>query len=288
MSRLTDFITARVQPWADCAEQSQQLRLETRIDKGGVLTYHSVSHDTGGGVLEKIYDKENRLVRVIKRAGSSRSETFLCPDSGLRQRVNELSSMPDGNLISSDVIFMDQKRSSQVVTIFRQNGLLVRIIERETRGSMICFQGQTDYDVYGSPASTINQHIDTETGLLMHREQIHWLGEGKRAMTEHFYFDVSGNTARYAKTLHHFDGGVFSQEVQEFDPDTRKLARREMSAFDPAGRQTCLDVLSYNSQGEVRERLSTFFDSCGNPIITRKSKRQEQSAGPLFTQGRPV
>ncbi len=270
-----EFSTPLVQPLADSAKHDQQLRLETRIDKGGILTYHSVSHDTSGSVLEKVYDKENRLVRVIKRAGSSRAETFLDPNSGQRTRVNELASMPDGNLISSDIVFMDSKRSSQVVTIFRPNGLLVRIVERETRGSMITFQGQTDYDVHGAPASTINQHIDSETGLLMHREQIHWLGEGKRAMTEHLYFDVSGFTTRYTKTLHHFDGAVFSHEVQEFDGDTRKMTLRQMSAYDSDGRQTCLDVLCYNKRGEIRKRLSTFFDASGHPIVTRTSNNQD-------------
>lgn len=282
MTRVINTAMQSLQPAVESPGRGKNLRLETRIDRGGILTYHSLAHDTTGGVLEKVYDHDNRLVKVIKRSGNNKSETYIDPLSGQRTRVNELATMPDGNLISSDVVYYDQKRSSQVVTVFKQNGTLVRIIERETTGSMTTYQGQTDYDVHGGPATTISQHTDAESGLLMHREQIHWMGEGLRAMTEHFFFDVSGHTVRYQKTIHNSGGGVFSEEIQEFDPETQKIVRRELAAFDTDGRQTCLDVLCYSPEGKITERLSTFFDSCGNSIVTRKSNPTADSARSLF------
>lgn len=249
----------------------QQKNLEMRMDRGGALTYHSVAHDTTGGVLEKVYDKSNHLLKVIKCAGGSRSETYLDPQTGQRSRVNELATMPDGNLISSDIVYHCHDKSSQVVTILKQSGLLVRIVERETSGSVVTFQGQTEYDINGTPARTVNQHMDPQTSLLMHREQIHWMSEGLRAMTEHFYFDEAGNTLRYTKCIHYSDGSIFSEETQQFTAGTSKLVRREIAAFDVGGRQTCRDILQYAPDGEMLERQSTFFDGAGNAIITRKS-----------------
>ena len=219
MTQLPPSTTTFVRVPVEKLNGATDLRLETRIDRGGVLTYHSLSHDTTGGVLEKVYDSQNRLAKVVKRSGSSKSETHFEPATGQRTKVTELSTMPDGNMISSEVVFCDDNRSSQVVTVFRPNGLLVRIIERESKGSMLTFQGQTDYDVNGAPARTINQHTEADTGLLMHREQIHWMSEGQRAMTEHFFFDVSGHTVRYTKTIYHSVGGVFSEEIQQFDEE---------------------------------------------------------------------
>jgi len=283
MTKLPDIQDQTVRTPAECSDSNDSIRLETRIDRNGKLTYHSLSADTNGGVLEKVYDQENRLLKVIKRSGSSKSETFVDPHSGARTRVLELATMPDGNLASSDVIYYSSNRSSQVVTVFRPNGLLIRIIERELRGSMVTFQGQTDYDVNSHPVSTINQHIDPESGLLMHREQIHWLGEGQRAMTEHFYFDISGYTGRYVKILHNSGGAIFSEETQQFDPDTKKMVRRELAAFDLSGHQTCLDVLRYDLNGAVIERQSTFFDSSGKAIITRRSSGSDSTFESLLS-----
>jgi hypothetical protein len=281
MTKLQDTAMHMV-PAEQSPEKAKQLRLETRIDRCGILTYHSLAHDTTGGVLEKIYDHDNRLLKVVKRQGSGKSETYIDPATGQRTRVTELATMPDGNLINSDIVYHDHKKSSQIVTIFKQNGQLVRITERESRGSMVTFQAQTDYDVNGTPSRTINQHTDAESGLLMHRELIHWIGEGLRAMTEHFFFDVAGHTVRYTKSIHHSCGTIFSEETQLFDPDSQRLERRELAAYDSNGRQTCLDVLCYDGAGKLFERHSTFFDQKGNPIVTRKSNAAASKENSLF------
>src|SRR5579875_154773 len=251
--------------------QEQGLLLETRIDNEGVTTYHSVTPDATGGAIEKIYDQHKRPIKIIKRCGRNRAETFLDPETGRRTRVAEVATMPDGNLISSDTIFHDSARSSQIVTIFRPHGLLVRIIERESRGATVVFQGQTDYDVNGTPASSVNQHVDPASGKLVHREQIHWMGEGLRAMTEHTYFDAAGHTVRYIKVIHNSAGGPFSEETHTLDPATGKLSRRELISFAMEGIPNSADLLLYDQQGQICKRRSTFFDAEGNPLFTRDS-----------------
>lgn len=269
MNHLQDTASTNLPSPAASSALPHHLTMEKRIDLDGTITYHTVAHDLGGAVHEKIYDHAQRLIKIVKRAGNSRCETFLDPASGAPTKVNEISTMPDGNLISSDILCGEAGRRSQIVTIFRPDGQLVRITERQSNGSMVTYQGQTDYDVNGTPVVTINQHTDPESGLLMHREQIHWMGESMRAMTEHFYFDVAGSTQRYVKILHQSGGGPFSEETQEFEPATGNLVRRELLAFDQVGVQTCLDILCYGAKGEIVERQSTFFDASGRAVFSR-------------------
>ncbi len=243
------------------------LALQPHIDHAGQIIYHNSSKDARTGIItERIYDQYQRLVRVVKSLPGNRCETHYDGQSGQIKRTNEVSTMPDGNLICRDIVYSIPDRSSEIVTIISQAGHLLKIIERENIGSRCVFLGQTDYNTDGCPAVTINQHMSRETGELTHREQIQWLAEGQRAMTEHFYFAQSGLVSHYVKILHYATGGIFSEETQDFDSAIQKLSRRQLAAFSVEGHQTCLDVLYYSHDGQIKERQSTFFNFEGRPI----------------------
>lgn len=250
--------------------------MESRIGRDGKVTYRGIVTDCHTGITtETIYDANQRPIRIARRsAGGSSSEVHLDPETGKKRRQNELSRMPDGNTINRETVFLELNRSSEAVTVVGPSGTLAKIIERQHYGAKTTFQGETTYDLEGNPSQTINQHMEHDTGTLRHREHIQWVGEGQRAMTEHFHFTDNGMLARYVKALHYFNAGPFSEETHDFHPVSGHLRRRELVAYSPDGYQTCHDLLFYNPDGSVAERKSTFFDSFGNPIGVRNAGRE--------------
>ena len=81
-----------------------------------------------------------------------------------------------------------------------------------------------------------------------------------------FYFDQAGGLHKYTKVLFHAGAGPFIEETQIFDSQSQVLFKREVAAFDLSGKQTCLDVLTYDDDGDILERHSRFMDKDGKEI----------------------
>jgi len=250
--------------------EGQDLNLGTRIDRNGKTTYHVLTTDRRAGVfLEKVYDQDHHLIKLQKRSRGSRSETYFDTESGAVIRIFESSTLPDGSSLTKNIIYTGRDRSSEDVIVISPNGELVRRVEREHVGMRTVFQGQTEYNCDGTPASTVNHRMDLATNRLVHREQIQWLSEQQRSLTEDFHFDHAGNLIKYSKVLYHPNSGPFLEETQEYDPANQSLTRREITGYSTGGKQTCIDTLTYNAAGEVTSRESIFFDENGNPIASR-------------------
>ncbi|HEY9868008.1 MAG TPA: hypothetical protein V6D08_02270 [Candidatus Obscuribacterales bacterium] len=250
--------------------------LDKKVEADGRVTYRCYAIDTTSGIsTETVYDEQCRPVRILKRSTTgSQAEVHLDPETGRRRRLSEVSKAPDGSTVSREVAYLDDDRQSEIVTILTARGLLGKLIERHHTGPRTTYQGETTYDSEGNPSQSINQHMQPGSGALVHREQIYWVREGQRAMTEHFHFNEVGMLTRYVKVLHYLHAGPFSEETQDFHPERGHLVRRELVAYSPDGFQTCLDVLFYAEDGSVAERKSTFFDCLGRPIAIRAAGRE--------------
>lgn len=252
------------------AKLASSEQVESRVERDGKVTFYSITREEQTGHLfERIYDENHRLEKIVKRGQGFKFEAYLDPITGDKKRTHEVTTAPDGNTVTTDIAYLPGKQNSQVITMTRPNGRIVRVLERQQFGVRTTYQSQTDYAPDGNPSQTICHHIDYETGHLMHTEQVHWLQEATRAMTEHFFFDFCGNVVRYTKILHYTSGGPFSEETQVFDSTTRKITRRELLAFSQDGQQTYVDVLHYDVHGLLQKRDSKFFDESGHPIAAR-------------------
>jgi len=263
MSQEPDYCLAELDP----RRSGQELSIGTRVDQSGKTTYHVVSSDKKAGVfLEKIYDQEHKLIQLQRRAPMSRSETSFDPNSGAVLRIFESASLPDGNSLTKEIEYHEGNRADEAVVVLAPSGELVRRVERRHYGLRTVYQGQTEYRGDGTPATTVNHFMDESTGRLVRREQIQWLREGQRLLSENFYFDRAGGLQKYTKVLYHAVAGPFIEETQIFDSQSQTLFKREVAAFDLAGKQTCLDVLTYDDDGEILERHSRFLDKEGKEI----------------------
>jgi hypothetical protein len=176
--------------------------------------------------------------------------------------------LPDGNSLTKEILYEGNERCNEAIIVVAPNGELVRRVERQHVGLRTTFQGQTEYNSDGTPATTVNHHMDESSGRLVRREQTQWLHEGQRLLNENFYFDQTGSLQRYSKVLYHATAGPFIEENQFYDGETQSLLKREIAAYDLQGTQTCMDVLTYGEEGEIRERSSRFFDKEGKEIAS--------------------
>lgn len=262
------------------ASPSPELNVGTRVDRNGKTTYHVSNRDRRLGVqIEKVFDQDENLIRISKKARQSQSDTYFDPDTGSVSRIYESSTLPDGSTLTKDIVYSTDERSSEAVIVVSANGELVRKVERLHAGLRMIFQGQTEYDADGIPATSVNHHMDLATGNLMHRQQIQWTGERSKSLTEDFYFNHNGILTRYVKVIYHADAGPFLEETQEFFVSTQQLRRREIAAYNIDGTRTCIDVLDYGESGRVVARNSTFFDQKGNAIATRKVGSAQEVPG---------
>jgi hypothetical protein len=263
MSQEPDYCLAELDP----RRSGQELSMGSRTDQNGKLTYFVTTRDRKAGVLlEKIYDQERKLLQLKRRAPGSRSETTFDPNTGAVLQIFESMLLPDGNSLTKDIVYRQENRAEEAVIVVGPNGELVRRVERRHLGLRTVYQGQTEYRPDGAPATTVNHYMDESTGRLIRREQTQWQSEGQRLLSENFYFDQAGGLHKYTKVLYHAGAGPFIEETQVFDSQSQTLFKREVAAFDLSGKQTCLDVLTYDDDGDILERHSRFMDKDGREI----------------------
>lgn len=242
----------------------------TRIDLNGKTTYHVLTSDRKVGFfVEKVYNDKQNLVRIVKRSKNSRSETDFAPDSGDVVRIFEASSLPDGNAMTKEIVYAHE-RSTETIVIVTPEGDLKRTVQRESVGIRTLHQGQTDYKPNGNPSVTINHTMDPKNGKLAHREQIRWLKDGQRALTEHFFFNASGAVSKYTKILYHACGGPFLEETHRYGP-TGHMLRREIIQYNPTGVQTAADLTMYDEKCDIIQRSTTYYDHRGAAVATHSA-----------------
>ncbi len=251
-------------------EEWDEIDVGTRIDLNGKTTYHVLTSDRKVGYfVEKVYNEQQDLVRIVKRGKNSRSETDFSAGSGDVVRIFEANTLPDGNSMTKEIVYLDD-RSTETVIVISPDGELIRTVQRESVGIRTLSQGQTDYKQSCVPSLTINHTMDPKTGKLIHREQVRWLKDGQRALTEHFYFGDSGAAIKYTKVLYHASGGPFLEETHRYGPDGN-LLRREIIQYNPTGVQTAADLTMYDDDGEIVQRSTTYYDHRGAAVTNHSS-----------------
>ncbi|HEY9711930.1 MAG TPA: hypothetical protein V6C72_00595 [Chroococcales cyanobacterium] len=267
----SDDCSLSVEP-DDCWRQTD---LGTRIDRNGKTTYHVLTSDRRAGVFfEKVFDQDHNLLRIQKRSRSSTSESHFDTASGALKRIFESSTLPDGNSMTKELVYREpysSNASDESVIVISPNGELVRRVEREHVGSRTVFQGQTEYNLDGTPATTVNHHMDQASGRLLRREQIQWHSEGHRSLAETFHFNMAGALVKYSKVLYHSGAGPFLEEIVVYDSQGQTIAKREIVSYSFEGQRTSRDILTYSYVGEILERKTIFFDGTGKAVATRQS-----------------
>ncbi len=240
-------------------EEWSEIDVGTRIDLHGKTTYHALTSDRRVGYfVEKVYNDKHNLVRIIKRGKQSRSETDFDPETGDAIRMFESSRLADGNSMTKEIVYRDD-RSRETVAVVSGDGDLIRTVQREFAGIRTIFQGQTDYKSCGIPQTTINHKMDPDTGRLISREQIRWLKDGQRALTETYQFNARGAVSVYTKVLYHATGSPFIEEIHRYG-ESGHMLRREIMQLSPDGIQTSADITMYDEGGEIIERSTTYYD----------------------------
>lgn len=251
-------------------DEWNEVDVGTRIDLNGKTTYHVLTSDRKVGFfVEKVYNDKQNLVRIIKRGRNSRSETDFAPDTGDVVRIFEASSLPDGNSMTKEIVYSND-RSTETIVVVGPDGDLKRTVQRESVGIRTLHQGQTDYKQNGVPSITINHTMDPKTGKLSHREQIRWLKDGQRASTEHFFFSSIGAVSKYTKILYHACGGPFLEETHRYGQSGHML-RREIIQYNPEGVQTAADLTMYDEKNEIIQRSTTYYDHRGAAVATHSA-----------------
>lgn len=255
----------------DPNQKWNEIDVGTRIELNGKTTYHVLTSDRRVGYfVEKVYNDRQNLVRIIKRGRNSRSETDFDHETGDVVRIFEASNMPDGNSTTKELVYSGESATETVVVV-GPAGELKRTVQRESVGIRTIYQGQTDYKADGSPSTTINHKMDHANGKLVHREQIRWLKDGQRALTEHFYFSPNGSVFKYTKILYHACGGPFLEETHRYGQSGHML-RTEIIQFNPNGVQTAADITMFDEHGEITQRSTTYYDHRGTAIDSKSAE----------------
>jgi hypothetical protein len=229
--------------------------LGERSDGGYKTTFHVFKNDQQVAYyLERIYDMDGKMVRMVKRSADGRSETRFDPGTGDIERIFEAYTLPDGNHLSKEKRYMAQDNTTESVLVVCPRGGLVRAVVREAIGLVNVFQGQTEFSREGHATVSINHWFDHRSTKMTMREQIQWLPGGERGVTEHFYFAEDGGLLNYHKLLYHPGSDRFLEEVHVYEPLSQRLRRKEIKSFDRNADMADMEVTTFDASGAVIER----------------------------------
>jgi hypothetical protein len=190
---------------------------------------------------------------MIKRSADGRSETRFDPTTGDIERIFEAYTLPDGNHLSKEKRYLDQDSTTESVLVVDPRGGLVRAVVREAVGLVNVFQGQTEFALEGHATVSINHWFDAKSTKMTMREQIQWLPEGERGVTEHFHFTEDGGLSKYRKLLYHPGTDRFLEEIQFYEPRSQRLWRREIKSFERNADLANMEVTMFDANGAVIE-----------------------------------
>jgi len=203
--------------------------------------------------LERIYDLNGKMVRMVKRSADGRSETRFDPASGDIERIFEAYTLPDGNHLSKEKRYLELDCTTESVLVVCPRGGLVRAVMRESVGLVNVFQGQTEFAPEGYATVSINHWFDAKTSKMKKREQIQWLPGGERGVTEHFHFSDEGTLLRYNKILYHPGTDRFLEENHIYEPRTQTLRRKEIKTYGRFADLADMEVTIFDAKGFVVE-----------------------------------
>jgi hypothetical protein len=233
-------------------EAFREYELGSRDEGETKRTFHVYKSETRiGYYLERIYDQNDSLICLIKRTQDGRSETRF-NESGDVSRIFESYCLPDGNNLTKEKAYLKDERSKETVLVLNPNGILVRSVIRITRGMITLFQSQTEFSEEGSPNYSVNHWFDNHTGRLTHREQIQWLYEGSRGLTEGFQFNNESQLEKYHKVLYHPATMRYLEEIHYYDAPSQILLRKE--------------IKTYHENDTMLQQETIIYDKVGNQI----------------------
>jgi hypothetical protein len=242
--------------------------LGSREDGETRTTFHVFKNErTIGYYLERVYTADGRLLRMVKRAPDGRSETCFDPDSGDIDRIFESYLLPDGNLLTKEKQYRGEDCSVESILVISPQGLLVRTVLRENTGLTSAYQGQTEFNHNGRPTVSVNHWFDNSSGKIIRKEQIQWLEDGERGVTEHFHFNHDSILYQYFKRLYHPATDRFLEETHYYETSTQVMQRKEVKTF---GR----------FDGHVGVEITT-FDENGNPVKKMSNTVERALPGPV-------
>ncbi len=231
----------------------QEVDLGSKVEGELRTTFHVYKNERQiGYYLEKVYTSEDKLVKMVKRSADGRSETRFDPDSGDIDRIFESYSLPDGNILTKEKRYLSDEKAIESVLVMDPRGILVRTVIRETQGLNNLFQGQTEFTLEGRAKFSVNHWFNPKNGKMNHREQIQWLPDGERGVTEHFHFSDDGALLKYFKRLFHPSTDRHLEETHIYDPLTQLMVRKEVKTCGRLDHQCSVEV--------------TTFDAAGNPL----------------------
>jgi len=254
----TPLASAPAEPVAAPPPEPANWREESlgeREYNGYKTTFHVYKNDQQVGYyLERIYNLDGKMVRMVKRSGDGRSETRFDPETGDIERIFEAYNLPDGNHLSKEKRYFDQDHTTESVLVVFPGGGLVRAVVREAIGLVNTFQGQTEFAPEGYATVSINHWFDRKTTKMTMREQIQWLPGGERGVTEHFYFSEDAGLVQYHKVLYHPGSNRFLEELHTYEPRSQKLRRKEVKSYERNADLADMEVTTFDADGAEIER----------------------------------
>lgn len=230
--------------------------LGSRQDGETRTTFHVFKNEkTIGYYLERVYTGDGRLLRMVKRAPDGRSETCFDPDSGDIDRIFESYILADGNLLTKEKQYKGEDCSIESILVISPQGLLVRTVLRETTGLNSCFQGQTEFNHQGRPTVSVNHWFDATSGKINRKEQIQWLEDGERGLTEQFHFNEQGLLIQYFKRLYHPATDRYLEETHHYEAN-QVMQRKEVKTFGRFDIQIGVEITTFDAEGNPLRKTS--------------------------------
>jgi hypothetical protein len=218
------------------------------------ITYHVYKNDDQVCYyLERIYDQDGKMMRMVKRSADGRSETRFDAEGDI-ERIFESYTLPDGNHLSKEKRYLDYDNTTESVLVVSPSGVLLRAVVREAVGLVNVFQGQTEFAREGHATVTVNHWFDIKTNKMTMREQIQWLVGGERGVTEHFYFAEDGGLLNYRKVLYHPGSDRFLEEVHIYEAQSQKLRVKEIKSYERNAVLADMEVTIFDASGAVVEQ----------------------------------
>ncbi|MDX1985903.1 MAG: hypothetical protein SFV17_04370 [Candidatus Obscuribacter sp.] len=239
----------------DFDQSFREVDLGARVDGPIRTTFHVYKSDERiGFFLEKVFDEQGRLIRMTKRTADGRSETRFDPSTGDIDKIFETYTMPDGNILTKEKRYLPDDNSLESVIVVDPQGNLVRTVLREMKSLKSVFTGQTEYNRQGKAILTVNHWFDKITAKLSVREQIQWLSNGERGVTEHFTFTKDGSLVKYHKSLVHPPTDSYMEEIHLYDPRSQSLLRKEVKTYERHDLQAEVEITIYDTRGHQLEQ----------------------------------
>lgn len=231
--------------------------LGTRVDGPIRTTFHVYkSEQRIGYFVEKVFDPQNRLLRMVKRTEDGRSETRFDPTTGDIEKIFESYTLPDGNILTKEKKYLPEDHSTESVIVVDPECKLVRTVLREMKSLTNIFTGQTEYSKAGKASLSINHWFDKKTGKLTSREQVQWLSNGQRGVSEHFIFTADGNLVKYHKTIYNPELANYLEETHLYEPRSQALLRKESKSYGEFDEEVAVEITIFDTRGNQLEFTS--------------------------------